>query len=119
MAAPTNREQPADCGDATELAFWRIVINDLLDSESTKRLSAEQRELVASIRERKAPSEPTLELVRRAFVRKWTVSDLRPHLAAADTDRSFIRGRTLYNGMCAKCHLFKGKGGALGPDLVG
>ena len=89
-----------------------------LDTEATKRLSAEQTKLVAPIREQKSPEEPPITLGAREFVRKWTVEDLQVHLSSADTGRSFIRGRNLYNGMCTKCHLFKGKGGALGPDLT-
>lgn len=89
-----------------------------LDAEATKRLSAEQVKLVAPIREQKSPEEPPVKLGPREFVRKWSVEDLQVHLSSADTGRSFIRGRNLYNGMCAKCHLFKGKGGALGPDLT-
>jgi putative heme-binding domain-containing protein len=89
-----------------------------LDTEATKRLSPEQAKLVAPIREQKSPEEPPITLGHREFVQKWTVKDLQAHLSSADTGRSFIRGRNLYNGMCAKCHLFKGKGGALGPDLT-
>ncbi|MGZ0172198.1 MAG: NPCBM/NEW2 domain-containing protein [Planctomycetales bacterium] len=89
-----------------------------LDTEATKRLSPEQAKLVAPIREQKSPEEPPITLGHREFVQKWTVEDLQAHLSSADTGRSFIRGRNLYNGMCAKCHLFKGKGGAIGPDLT-
>jgi putative heme-binding domain-containing protein len=90
----------------------------MLDSEATKRLSAEQKELVASIRAKKSVVALPIELGPREFVHKWTVDDLQPHLTSAETGRSFIRGAKLYNGMCAKCHLFKGKGGAIGPDLT-
>ena len=51
-------------------------------------------------------------------MRKWTVKDLKPALSGVETGRSFIRGKKLYTGLCAKCHLFKGQGGAIGPDLT-
>jgi putative heme-binding domain-containing protein len=91
---------------------------NMLDVEANKRMSDEQKELVATIRDSAKPPEPTTDLEPREFVRKWTVADLAPHASAAETGRSFIRGRKLYEGMCAKCHLLKGKGGALGPDLT-
>jgi putative heme-binding domain-containing protein len=89
-----------------------------LDSESDKRLSPEQAKLVADIRKKSSIEETPVDLGPRKLVRKWTVDDLQPHLASADTGRSFLRGKRLYDGMCAKCHLLNGKGGALGPDLT-
>ena len=91
---------------------------NMIGSESNKWMTDSQKELVASIRKSTIPPEPTVDLGPREFVRKWTVADLSSHAAAAETGRSFIRGRKLYEGMCSKCHLLKGKGGALGPDLT-
>ena len=54
----------------------------------------------------------------RKPVRAWTIEDLKPALARVETGRSFIRGKALYGQVCATCHLFQGKGGALGPDLT-
>jgi putative heme-binding domain-containing protein len=90
----------------------------MLDTEAGKRMSPEQRELVASVRKIAIPPQPTVDLGKREFVNKWTVAGLSSQVAAAETGRSFIRGRKLYEGMCSKCHLLKGKGGALGPDLT-
>lgn len=90
----------------------------MVHGESEKRLSEEHKQLVAAIRKSSIPPITTVDLGPREFVRKWTVADLQPHLASAETGRSFIRGRRLYEGMCAKCHLLKGQGGALGPDLT-
>lgn len=89
----------------------------LLDTDATKRLSDEQLALVASIREQKTTDEVPVDLGPRELVRKWTVADLQPHVASAETGRSFLRGRNLYQGMCSRCHLLRGKGGAIGPDL--
>jgi putative heme-binding domain-containing protein len=89
----------------------------MVRGEATKRLTASQRTAVAAVLKAK-PSKPISTWKAGPFVRKWTVKDLQPALARVETGRSFIRGKTLYNGMCAKCHLFKGQGGALGPDLT-
>ncbi len=90
----------------------------MVDKEANDRLTAPQREFVASIPAATTAAPRTVDLGPREFVREWTVADLEPYLASAPVGRSFIRGRTLYDGMCAKCHLFKGQGGALGPDLT-
>jgi putative heme-binding domain-containing protein len=90
----------------------------MVDSETSKRLSAEQTQLVAAIRKKTDFKEPPVDLGPRKVVQKWTVADLKKHLSSAETGRSFIRGRLLYQGLCSKCHLFKGKGGAIGPDLT-
>jgi putative heme-binding domain-containing protein len=107
--AETNR------GDYTGGGHFSSYLR-MIRSQATKRLSASQRTAVASVI-KAAASKPVSTFKPGPLVRKWTVKDLKPFLSEVETGRSFIRGKTLYNGMCAKCHLFKGKGGALGPDL--
>ena len=90
----------------------------MLDREASKRLSPAEQPLVAALRKEKVATPTPVDLGPRPFVRKWKVADLQPHWGEAETNRSFIRGRKLYQGMCAKCHLFQGQGGAVGPDLT-
>ena len=90
----------------------------MLDGEASKRLSPAQQPLVAALRKAKMVASKPVALGPRPFVRKWKVADLQPHWGEAETNRSFIRGRKLYDGLCAQCHLFKGQGGAVGPDLT-
>lgn len=89
-----------------------------LDTEAVKRLSPKQANLVEPIRKQQTIEDLPVDLGPRELVRKWTVDDLRQYLDSAETGRSFIRGRKLYSAMCMKCHLLKGKGGAIGPDLT-
>jgi len=91
--------------------FLKTVRKDL-----TKRLDAAQRKALASVLQKKAPppKRPTFD---RKFVREWTLDDLRPALERVETGRAFIRGKKIHEALCSSCHLFNGKGGALGPDL--
>lgn len=84
--------------------------------EAVARLSEEQKKVISQQLVSKPPKENPV-MVNRKHVAAWKVSDLESALARVETGRTFIRGKRLYEGMCASCHLFKGKGGALGPDL--
>ena len=55
----------------------------------------------------------------RPFVKDWTVEDLAPQLEEPPAERSYYRGRGLFESLgCNKCHVIGGKGVELGPDLT-
>ncbi len=90
----------------------------MVRQESEKRLKPEQTQLVKKIMDTKPEPPAIAKLEPREVVKKWTVEDLKPALVEVEANRSFLRGKRLYTAMCSKCHLFGGKGGALGPDLT-
>jgi cytochrome c len=54
----------------------------------------------------------------RSFVRRWTVDELAPRLAAAGAGRSLDRGWAAFRAAgCVACHRLGGLGGDAGPDL--
>ncbi len=85
--------------------------------EATQTLTEAERNSLRSILEKKPEVEARPAFVR-PIVREWTVDDLRPALKQVEVGRSFIRGKRIAEAMCTNCHLFGGKGGALGPDLT-
>jgi len=103
-------------GDYTGGGHFKNFLN-MVRREAQNHLTDAQksalRPLLAKISQPNPPAPP-----ERKFVRSWTVADLKPKLTRVETDRSFIRGKTFHNNLCATCHLFNGKGGALGPDLT-
>lgn len=105
----------ANGGDYTGGSHFSNFLK-MVRKEATARLSEPQKSALAKQLAAK-PKAETPDLPPRKFVRAWSVADLQPKLARVETGRSFIRGKTLHQQMCATCHLFKGKGGALGPDL--
>lgn len=84
--------------------------------EGLSHSSAEQKKLVSEQLVAATPKGDSA-MANRKKVADWTVKKLEPALARIETGRSYIRGKTLYQGLCATCHLFNGGGGALGPDL--
>ncbi|MCA9183042.1 MAG: c-type cytochrome, partial [Planctomycetales bacterium] len=56
----------------------------------------------------------------RSFVQSWRVRDLQSALPDGLRGRSPAIGEKLFvEATCAQCHKFKGRGGAVGPDLHG
>jgi len=54
------------------------------------------------------------------FVKNWKMADIEPALSGLDGDRSLASGKDAFEKSgCAQCHLFKGSGGSVGPDLTG
>jgi putative heme-binding domain-containing protein len=69
-----------------------------------------------------APPEvqPAPPVASRLFVKNWAtdelIAEIEPLMKAK---RDLERGKTLYRETgCMACHLFKGEGGAVGPDLT-
>lgn len=88
----------------------------MVRKEALSHLSEKQKELVSE-QLLVANAKGNAAMANRKNVADWTVKKLEPALVRIETGRSFIRGKTLYQGLCATCHLFNGGGGALGPDL--
>ena len=88
----------------------------MVRKEALARLSENQKKAVGAQIAAKPAEKPPV-LAARNHVREWKVADLKPALVRVETGRSYIRGKRLHSGLCATCHLFNGKGGALGPDL--
>ena len=105
----------ANSGDYTGGSHFNNFLK-MVRKEATARLTEPQKatikEQLAAKTDNPAPAPPP-----RKHVRNWTVAELKAKLGRVETGRSFIRGKTLHQQLCATCHLFKGKGGALGPDL--
>lgn len=74
----------------------------------------------AALAERKAePPEPAGSAAPRPFVQNWTVADLAADLDKLGAGRDLARGKAAYlAAQCAGCHLFRGEGGNIGPDLT-
>ena len=90
----------------------------LVRSESVANLSEEDRTALADVLSQRESAAPPRPKVQREFVREWTLDALRPPLNRVDASRAFLRGKRISESLCSSCHLFKGNGGALGPDLT-
>ncbi len=62
---------------------------------------------------RKAPAKA------RALIKEWTMEDLQPLLDEVGKDRSFERGKEVYeSAQCIQCHKFGAAGGSVGSELT-
>jgi len=51
--------------------------------------------------------------------RRWTVAEALPLVEAGLTNRDFEKGKLMYAaGRCSSCHIMRGDGGGIGPDLT-
>jgi putative heme-binding domain-containing protein len=90
----------------------------LVRGETTERLSEADKTAIAAVLSQQESTAPPRPKIARKFVREWTLDGLRPSLNQVDAGRAFIRGKRISEALCSSCHLFKGQGGALGPDLT-
>ena len=88
----------------------------MVTKETLASLHRAGQESARSLLEAAAPPPPP-PAAPRQFVQAWKVTDFHDAFSP-ESRRSFRRGEALYRELCAACHLFKGQGGALGPDLT-
>ena len=51
--------------------------------------------------------------------KRWTVEEALPLVEAGLTNRDFEKGKMMYAaGRCSSCHIMRGDGGSIGPDLT-
>ncbi|MFK7821087.1 MAG: c-type cytochrome, partial [Planctomycetaceae bacterium] len=100
-------------------SFSRFLKN-IRDEALAKLGDSEKKELADVLEVKQAPIDPTAKLNARPVVKKWTVSELLPMVAADDGKRDFEVGKQMFEiTACYKCHRFAGTGGIVGPDLTG
>jgi putative heme-binding domain-containing protein len=98
-------------------AIRQRALDKLPEPERAKEEAAYQEALVA---QQSAQQAAKVTGPARTFVKPWTLAELEPALGAVKAGRNFARGKEIYTSiLCAKCHLFKGDGGNVGPDLSG
>ncbi len=89
-----------------------------IKAEAVQQLTAEEKTALKPILEAK-PSETTVVIKPRPFVKKYTVAELTPVVEKGLKNRDFDRGRALFGqAVCFSCHRFNNEGGAVGPDLT-
>jgi putative heme-binding domain-containing protein len=72
--------------------------------------------LAAYIPPGQKPKPPTR---KRSLVKEWKTEDLLGSLDEVAKDRSFDRGKEVYEAaQCAQCHKFGNEGGSVGSDLT-
>ncbi len=90
----------------------------LVQREASKGLNEEQKKQLQEAIAKAKSETPKPSPIAKKFVREWTLDSLKKDLHRVDSGRTFIRGKKLSEALCSTCHLFNGKGGAIGPDLT-
>jgi putative heme-binding domain-containing protein len=79
---------------------------------------AQQKEL-ADVLAPPVARDPMADAAPRTVVKQWALADLEPALNRTDYKPDLERGKQMFAvAQCYKCHLFRGEGGILGPNLT-
>ncbi len=91
-----------------------------IKKEAMATLTESERAALASVLEpRQQPAASKFVAAPRPFVEDWKMGDLVPLLDQVGGGRSFERGHKAFvDASCFACHLFKGDGGSVGPDIT-
>jgi putative heme-binding domain-containing protein len=83
-------------------------------------LSPEEKLALDSVLSAPPESQPAPPIASRLFVKNWSTDELSDLVAPLmKQPRNLERGKQIFRETgCSVCHLFKGDGGAVGPDLT-
>ena len=90
-------------------------------TQARSTLGAEEALALADVLSAYVPpgQKPRAPTKKRAFVKEWKSEDLLPSLDQVAKDRSFDRGKEVYEAaQCLQCHKFGADGGSVGSDLT-
>ncbi len=112
-------ETKASTGDFVGGGHVQAAIQQMRSDAADSMTSPEQERFASLLNPTISGVEPTGSPTPRKFVRRWTVSDLLPHLEKIGHHRSFENGKSLFQkAECITCHRFNNRGGIFGPDLT-
>lgn len=97
----------------------RFIANFHAQAKST--LSPEEAQALADVLTAYIPpnQKPKAPAKKRAFVKEWKMEDVQPLLDRVGKNRSFERGKEVYeSAQCLQCHRFGTEGGSVGPELT-
>ena len=87
--------------------------------EAIATLTAEQKESLKEILNKKPDTEIAFSSKPRKMVKKWTMEELVPIMETKLKNRDFNHGRRMFaEAKCFACHRFDNQGGTVGPDLT-
>jgi putative heme-binding domain-containing protein len=88
--------------------------------DSIASLSPEEKAALQPVLDAKPESRPAPPLASRVFVKNWTTDEIVARVEPLmKQPRHPEKGAALFRDTgCIVCHVFKGEGGAVGPDLT-
>ncbi|HEV3026422.1 MAG TPA: heme-binding protein, partial [Planctomycetota bacterium] len=99
----------------------RFIAN--LHAQAKSTLSPEESQALADVLAAYVPPGPRPNAKpparKRTLVKEWTMDDLVPALDEVGRNRSFERGKEVFeSAQCILCHKFGNEGGAVGAELT-
>lgn len=90
-------------------------------TQARATLSADEALALADVLAAYVPpgQRPKAPAKKRSFVKEWKTEDLLPSLEEVAKNRSYDRGKEVYEAaQCVQCHKFGADGGSVGSDLT-
>ncbi|MEX2212972.1 MAG: hypothetical protein WD768_02515 [Phycisphaeraceae bacterium] len=86
--------------------------------EAIASLSEKERAALGALVEGK-DNAPLPAIPQRAFVKAWTLAELKEPVAKDEGKRDLANGKAMFNAAaCNRCHRFGDEGRSVGPDLT-